>query len=245
MIIEALFQIDADCPYCEHTFKTSRVRSSFKRPYKMDSDFCPHYKEDRPNPDFYVVRVCPKCGCASTEHATKRWLPHQRVAFEAKVAKQWQSREYGGERSWEIALETYQLALVTAQAISESQRVIAGLLHHMAWLFRYRGAEELEKRYLQFALDAYINTYEQEWRDQNDAKLIYMIGEMHLRLSQYNDAAKCFARIIHDKRIMDASVIRAAREQWVVMRERMAADKLGEPDVKLEEKSTKLKYISG
>ncbi len=34
-------------------------------------------------------------------------------------------------------METYQLALLTAQTIGEHKRVVAGLLHHIAWLFRY------------------------------------------------------------------------------------------------------------
>lgn len=85
-------------------------------------------------------------------------------------------------------METYQLALLTAQTIGEHQRVVAGLLHHIAWLFRYRGMEAEEQRYLRFALEAYISVYEYEWQDQNDARLMYMIGELHRRLGEYNEA---------------------------------------------------------
>ncbi|WCF09499.1 DUF2225 domain-containing protein [Paenibacillus thiaminolyticus] len=224
--IEPLFTSRIECPYCSESFEISRVRSRFKKSSRIDSDFCPHYTEDRLNPDYYVVRVCPNCGCASTENSIKNWNHAQRQAFRERVASQWTRKEYGGERTWEQAMETYQLALLTAQTIGEHQRVVAGLLHHIAWLFRYRGMEAEEQRYLRFALEAYISVYEYEWQDQNDARLMYMIGELHRRLGEYNEAGKYFTRIIQDKRIMDAAMIRAARQQWQQMREEMqeAAD---------------------
>ncbi|MCM3338882.1 DUF2225 domain-containing protein [Paenibacillus sp. MER TA 81-3] len=224
MEVEPLYLLQVECPYCKNTFQSSRVRSRFKKPIHIDSDFCPHFGEDKVNPDFYVVRVCPECGCASTENSLKQWLPTHRKDFEEVVASQWKSREYAGERTWEQALETYKLALLTAQTIGESKRVVAGLLHHIAWLYRYRNDTKNELRYLRFALDSYISVFEHEWRDQNDARLIYIIGELYRRLGELNEAAKCFGRIIHDKHIMDAAMIRAAREQWAAIREQMAEE---------------------
>lgn len=113
------------------------------------------------------------------------------------------------------------VGLADGATIGEHKRVVAGLLHHIAWLFRYRGMAAEEQRYLRFALEAYISVYEYEWQGQNDARLMYMIGELHRRLGEYNEAGKYFTRIIQDKRIMDAAMIRAAREQWQQMREEM------------------------
>lgn len=221
MEVEPLFTVKVGCPYCEQVFVTSRVRPRFKKPSRIDSDFCTHYDEGKVNPDYYVVRVCPSCGCASTENSLKHWYEPQRKKFEARIANQWKNRDYGGERTWEDALATYQLALLTAQTIGESHRVVAGLLHHIAWLYRYRNDVVEERRYMQYALDAYVAVLEQEWRDQNDARLIFIIGELYRRLGEFNEAVKCFSKIVHDKRIMDAAMIRAAREQWTLIREEM------------------------
>ena len=238
--VEPLFNLTATCPACERDFQTSRIRPRYKKAISMDSDFCPHYVDPSLNPDYYVVQVCEHCGCGTTEHALKQWSDWQHEEFNKRVSSQWQPRSYAGERSWKVALETYQLALLTAQTIKESHRVIAGLLHHIAWLYRYQGDEAQEQKYLRFALYAYLSVYERESQDLNDARLIFITGDLHRRLGEFSEAAKNFAHIIHDHRIMDAAMIRAAREQWMIMREEMKAQQLEIPDQLFNENKVKL-----
>lgn len=238
--VEPLYELSTTCPACGHSFRTSRIRPRFKKAIRVDSDFCPHYSNPDLNPDYYVVQVCEKCGCGTTEHASKHWSEQQTKLFKETVAAQWKPHAYGGARSWQEALETYQLALITSQAIKESQRIVAGLLHHIAWLYRYKENVEQEQKYLKFALNAYLAVYERESIELNDTKLIYVTGEIHRRLGEYGDAAKCFAKIIHDKRVMDAAIIRSAREQWAVMREEMQRLQLETPDQLFEESKIKL-----
>lgn len=227
-MIESLFSVKVNCTNCEAAFETSRVRPSFKKSIKTDSDFCHYYKD--PNPEFYVVRVCPYCGFASTESFSKKLGEYQKKAFVEKVSTFWKLRDYGKVRSWEESLETYKLALLCAQITEEKERVIAGILHHIAWLNRYKGDEGQEKRFLQFALEAYIKVYESEGIDLNNARLMYLIGELNRRLKNYNEAIKWFSRVINDKKIMDAGMIRACREQWAATREDMIADQLELPE---------------
>ncbi|OXM87657.1 DUF2225 domain-containing protein [Paenibacillus rigui] len=228
-MVEPLFQVKVDCAYCETSFQTSRVRPSFKKATQTDTDFCIHYKDV--NPDFYVVRVCPQCGYASTENSSTTFTPAQRELFKEKVAANWTLKDYGGERNWDVALHTYKLALLCAQLKNEKGRIIAGLLHHIAWLYRYKKDEQQEKRFLQFALEAYTTVFETEGNEVNNARLMYLLGELNRRLKHYVEAVKWFGRVINDKRIMDAGMIRASREQWAVTREDMLADKLELPEV--------------
>lgn len=227
-MVEPLYTTTVNCPCCENKFNTSRVRPSFKKPYRTDSDFCQHFKAH--NPDFYVVRVCPYCGYASTENFATQIGNKQRQAFKSKVSDYWAMQDYGGERTWEDALATYKLSLLTAQAVGEKDRIIAGLLHHIAWLYRYKEDRVNEERFLQHALDAYISVYENEGVDLNNARLMFLIGELHRRLWQYNEAVKWFARVINDKKIMDAGMIRACREAWITTREDMLAAKMELPE---------------
>lgn len=118
-------------------------------------------------------------------------------------------------------METYKLALICAQTIGETDRIIASLLHHIAWLYRYKYNVEQEKRFLEYSLEAYIRVYEKEGVGGSDARLMYLIGELNRRIGKYNDAVKWFGRVINDKRIMDAAMIRASREQWALLREEM------------------------
>ncbi|NHN33493.1 DUF2225 domain-containing protein [Paenibacillus agricola] len=227
MAVEPLYQIKVECAYCKVPFQTSRVRPSFKKVIQTDTDFCAHYKGT--NPDFYVVRVCPSCGYASTENAVNEFNAEQLRAIHERVTANWTYKDYGNERTWDEAMHTYKLALICAQLRNEKGRVIAGLLHHIAWLYRYKNDEAQEKRFLQFALDAYTTVLESETAELNNARLMYLMGELNRRLKNYAPAVKWFARVINDKRIIDAGMITASRNQWFAVREDMLAEKLELP----------------
>jgi uncharacterized protein (DUF2225 family) len=227
-MVEPLYDINVKCTYCEHSFQTSRVRPSFKKAKGTDTDFCVHYKEI--NPDFYVVRICPFCGFASTENFSDKMTSAQKADFEQKVARNWTMKEYGKERTWDDALQTYKLALVCAQIKDEKVRVIAGILHHLAWLYRYKEDWEQEKRFLGFALDAYVSVYETEGISLNNAKLMYLMGELNRRLSNFNEAVMWFGRIINDRKIVDAAMIKASRDMWALTREDMLLAKMELPE---------------
>lgn len=227
MEIDPLFQITTACVCCELKFETSRVRPSFKQTIRRDSDFCAYYKNE--NPDFYVVRVCPHCGFAFTENSAAKLTADQRKRFEEKVGASSKKKDYSNKRTLEVAMDTYKLALICAQVIQDKERIVASMLHHIAWLYRYAGNEDQEKRFVQYARDSYIRVFETEAAGPSDARLMYLIGELCRRLGEYNEAVRWFSRVIHDQRIMDAGMIRAAREQWSVLREDMLARKMELP----------------
>lgn len=221
--IEPLYSITVTCCYCEQDFQTSRVRPSLKKAIRRDTDFCAYYKDE--NPDFYVVRVCPSCGFSSTENSVDKLTPVQRKLFAEKIETRWKPRDFGGARDWDAALETYKLALICAQTIGDKQRIIASILHHIAWLHRYKSDEEQEQRFIQYALDSYVKVYEQEGVRGGDARLLYLIGELYRRVGNFNEAVKWFSRLVNDQKIVDAAMIRAAREQWAELREQMQEER--------------------
>lgn len=59
-MIDPLYTVKCTCLMCGNEYHTSKVRPSFKKPYKRDTDFCLHYQET--NPEFYVdsnmIRAC-------------------------------------------------------------------------------------------------------------------------------------------------------------------------------------------
>lgn len=217
-----LYSIKVICCNCEHEFSTSRVRPSLKKAIRRDADFCSYYKDE--NPDYYVVRVCPSCGFASTENSADKLADWQRKSFSDQVGKRWISRDFGEKRNWEVALETYKLALICAQSIKDKDRIIASLLHHIAWLYRYQGDTAQEQRFLRYSLDMYVKVFENDGIGGNDARLMYLIGELYRRIGEFGNAVKWFSRLINDQKITDAAMIRAAREQWAILREQMQGD---------------------
>lgn len=74
---------------------------------------------------------------------------------------------------------------------------------------------------MKHALSSYIKVFENEGISGNDARLMYLIGELNRRIGAYNEAVKWFSKVINDKKIIDASMIRASREQWALLREEM------------------------
>ncbi|AIQ43555.1 DUF2225 domain-containing protein [Paenibacillus sp. FSL R7-0297] len=222
-----LYSIKVVCCNCEHEFSTSRVRPSLKKAIRRDADFCSYYKDE--NPDYYVVRVCPKCGFASTENSADKLVEWQRKSFEAQVGRRWVTRDFGDKRSWEVALETYKLALICAQSIKDKERIIASLLHHIAWLYRYQGDMVQEQRFLRYSLDEYVKVFENDSSGGNDARLMYLIGELNRRVGDFAMAVRWFSRVINDQRIVDAAMIRASREQWAILREQMRGEEI-DPD---------------
>lgn len=217
--MDPLYQTKVACVCCEAEYSTSRVRPSLKRAIRSDSDFCAYFSSV--NPDYYVVRVCPYCGFASTENSNARLVEWQRKAYLDRIGQHWTKRDYGGERSGADALACYKLALLTAETIKDKDRVVAGILHHIAWLYRYEGNAEQELRFLGYALDAYVRTYESERDLVNNARLLYLIGELNRRLGRFHEAVRWFSRVVHDKSIMDAAMIRASREGWQAVRDEM------------------------
>ncbi|AGA56786.1 MAG: DUF2225 domain-containing protein [Thermobacillus sp.] len=228
-MIDPLFQVKVQCPCCENTFSSSRVRPSFRKVTRTDSDFCSHYR-DEVNPDFYVVRVCPNCGYASTENSLQELTPRQKELYKNRIGKSWVRRDYGGQRTWEEALDCYKLALLCAQTVGDKDRVIAGLLHHIAWMYRLRDNQEQERRFLRYALEAYIRVYELEGVNIDNARLMYLIGELYRRLDEPYEAVRWFSRVVNDKRIMDAGMIKASREAWQNIRQEMLEKKMELPD---------------
>lgn len=227
-MVEPLFQVKVTCANCEMEFRTSRVRSSFKKATRTDTDFCIYYKDI--NPDYYVVRVCPYCGFAGTENFSNQMTAAQKKRFQEKIGQYWSHRDFGNKRNWDQAMQTYKLALLCAQLKDEKDRIVAGILHHIAWLYRYKRNWEQEKRFLEYALEAYISVFEWEGDEVNNARLMYLIGELNRRLGHFQQAVRWFSRVINDKRIMDAGMIRASREQWSATREYMIAANMELPE---------------
>jgi uncharacterized protein (DUF2225 family) len=232
--VDPMFQVQVTCACCEAVFKTSRVRPSFKRAIRSDSDFCSYYKTI--NPDYYVVRVCPFCGFASTENFSEKLTVKQKAGYREKLGVHWSVKDYGGERTEKETMDCYKLSLLTAQTVGEKDRVIAGVLHHIAWLYRYQENKEQENRFLAFALDAYIRVFETERDSLSNARLMYLIGELHRRLGGYHEAVRWFGRVINDKNILDAGMIRASREMWQTIREDMTNGGMQLPE-EMSEKS--------
>ena len=215
-MLEPLYQKTIVCDQCKAQFITSKVRSSTVRVARTDSDFCAHYKDI--NPNFYEVRVCPKCGNATTEKFSVPFNNVSRTIFLDKIGNQWRTKDFGGERTKEEALQAYKLALINAQIRGERDVIIAQLCHHIGWLYRYDEMFEEEKRFLGLALKSYMQAYVNEKSDIHLAKLMYVIGDLHARTGDSGEAIRWFGKVINDKTAVDPALVQMARDRWADLR---------------------------
>ena len=216
LMIEPLYKKTIVCDQCKSQFTTSKIRSSTVRVDYTDSDFCAHYREN--NPNFYEVRVCPNCGSASTEKFMVPFNQVSRSIFMDKIGNHWRTKDFGGERTKEEAMQAYKLALLGAQIRGERDVIIAQLCHHIAWLYRYDEKQDDEKRFLGLALKSYMQSYVNEKADIHLSKLIYVIGELHARTGDVAEAIRWFGKIINEKSNVDPAMSQKARERWSDLR---------------------------
>ena len=220
--LSPLYDKKFTCPVCDYNFVSKKLRSRFVKPIRTDSDFGPVFaKGDSNNPLFYYVAVCPECGFAFSEDFSTNisQTSKQRVREELS-AKMEKTVDYGQERDFSQAVNTYKLAIYSGQLVRERHLVLAKLCHRLAWL--YRGMEEVaeERRFLELAASefeqAYINSdYDEE--KVPEIQILYLVGAINHKLGKYNEAVQFFAKVTeHETRSRYTKYVNLARRQWKI-----------------------------
>ena len=127
------------------------------------------------------------------------------------------------KRNVDTALISMQMGIRTAQLKKVPPAELAGLLLGAAWISREIGNEELEHTYMREALTNYIEAYKNgsdSIGNLSDVQAVYLIGELNLRLGNYNEAVNWFNQAIFHKNIKKYPQIeKQARDQWALARE--------------------------
>lgn len=211
---------EVNCPICMMKFNTTKIKTSALRVDHRDEDFCIYYENY--NPIYYDVFVCPNCGYAATENAFDNISDKDKaVLAEAFVGRQ-VGRNFCGVRTHKDALDSYKIALYTANLINSKNSYIAGLALKAAWMYRYI-KDEGEKVYLKMALDNYIEAYNKESfpvNNMDELTVMYLIGEISRRLEVYEQSVYWFSKITsHPDRNSNMRIQKLAKEQWHAVRE--------------------------
>ncbi len=212
-----LFQAEVSCPLCGRDFSLLRVRYSRLTVARRDEDFCLHYREG--NPYRYWVWVCPHCGYASPETAfSSPWRPE---VLRSLLRGKKPALDFTGERSFEVGLASFKLALFQAERSSAPHSLRAGLALRAAWLLRVEGKEEEEPPYLRLAREEYLRALDREKfpvGKMTEETVRYMIGELSLRLGEAREAMGWFSRLA-ESREGEPKIRSLAREGWRRARE--------------------------
>ena len=222
-VLQPYYEKSVLCPLCETSFHTRKIRSRFSNPYKIDADFCPYFKDDRNNPLFYFVAVCPQCGYSSSEQFSSLFPLDSKKHIWEKVSSSWKNLNFCEERSAKQAIDSYKLAIFCGELKKEKHEVMAGLCLRLAWIYRKNGEQEQEKRFMQLAVQKYEEAYlknESFSESMSEMKVLFIIGELHRRLDQPKEAMHNFSKVIkHQNKDFEMKLVKMAREQWMLMRD--------------------------
>ncbi len=216
------------CPLCNNSFFTLRVRSKACRVEKKDEDFCTHYKGI--NPLFYEIIVCPCCAYSASENAWEELTQEDIITLKGAFSGKLVERTFCSERSLIDAIDSFKLALFTANIKKAKNSVIAGLCLRLAWLYRF-GGNEKEAAFLKHALDNYKEAFNKESLpigNMDEITMLYLLGELSRRAGMLDESIVWFSKAVASPQKRDNPRIeRLTREQWGLVREVHSRSKAG------------------
>lgn len=231
-VLKALYQAKIVCPICSTKFESTRVRSSSIRVGKIDSDFCKHY-ESAANPLYYEMMVCPECGFAFDLDLSKMHMnakQRERLKLRLQSVRRDRAKDYSGMRTLKDAIETYQLALfaLEEEPVKNSKK---GMLYlKTAWLYRFAGDEEKERKHIEKAITFFALAYEKEsFSDpKSEFNIVYLLGTLNLMADKNQESAKWLDRVLrHPAKSLQPLVVNQARDLWAEVRRKIKEEKQG------------------
>jgi len=218
---EKLYNKTIECPVCQNSFNTKKVRTSSIRMLKRDSDFCPYYTSE--NPLFYSVYVCNNCGYGALEGSFNSIVDSGKQSIRDFVTPKWHKRDFGGKRSVKDAIDAYKIALLCHQITKSPKSIIGNICLRLAWFYRYL-EDSREMEFINHAIKSFESAYigERIDKDQHfdEIVVLYIIGELNRRAGNYKEAISWFNKTLEHKNIKKKRHIELkAREQWALTRE--------------------------
>lgn len=224
-IHNVLYDKSVNCRHCETPFTTKRVRSGSLAVQQRDTDFCTQFKEKSLNPILYSVHVCPQCGFAFTDQFNPKLTPSQAKKVQKNITAKWTSKNFGSFRREAEAIACFKLAIYAAALTDQPHSVKAGLYLRLAWLYRFAENITEELRFIGMAVDEYELSYiHSDYmigdKEMSEVRLLYLIGELHRRLGEFDNAIRYFGKALEFRdRAMESGIIRMAQDQWQLARE--------------------------
>lgn len=221
-----LYDKNVCCPVCNCQFTTKKVRSRGLKVLEKHDDYNIVYKDI--NPTYYNVWICPECGYSATESEYIELSKPQKNIIWENVRTRWLKRDFGGVRNVTEAIESYKLALVTAQLLNKSKAYRGNLCLRLAWIYReQKSPNEIE--YLKHAHKYFIESYSQEKLPTgglDEVTMAYLIAELNRGLGSYMEAIKWYSKALDNPEIKKKRQLQLkAREQWRLAKEEYDAER--------------------
>jgi len=230
MALSALWVKKVKCPFCDHEFETTRVRASALKVKEKQTDFGSVF--EGPCGYFYAVTACPNCLFAARNEDFETVRPEYEKKIMEACKKAAQSKGprpdiFGaGEIAPEAAIKRHELALAFLKLRSHVDLgELAGLSMHIAWIHRLSGSPGGEAQAMEQALKAYEEYFEKGGKlpdKLGEPGVLYLIGELHLRLNRPRNARRNFERARASKEIKSyPSIANLTRDRILAAKDMM------------------------
>lgn len=220
---EGLYNKEVVCPVCSKKFQTTKVKARATKVKSRDSDFCVHYEDI--NPIYYDAWVCENCGYANQADKFEEISHNEADILRNRLMPKWNKHSLSGERDIDTAIEAFKLVLISHDYRGAKAIDFAKACLRIAWLYRYKGDEEEELKFIRHSLEYYTEVYEKESfpvDKLDESTCVYMIGELNFRVGNYSEAVKWFSRLISSEEARKKpALIEAAREQYQLVKEKL------------------------
>ena len=211
---EALFDKTYKCPVCNKDFKAKTVKVGKARQVGSDMDLRPRYQ----NIDSikYDAVLCPHCGYAALSKSFDKILPRESKLVQDKISNNFHRKEKEvGIVSYDLAIEYYKLALLTAMVREGKDSEKAYICLKTAWLHRGKreeletkensnqellaDIEEKENNFLKSSMNSFLIAREKEsppFYGMDEFTLDYLLAYLCIKFENYDYAKKLVSGII-------------------------------------------------
>lgn len=192
-----LYDATFTCPVCQNAISARTVKSSAIRRQKSDSDLFTRYSSV--NPYFYEVILCNVCGYAAMRHDFDKIREYQVQLIQQKISPKWQGRRYPEVYDVNIAIERFKLALLNSVVMESKASRKAIICLRLAWMYRLLEDDQNEKLFLKQAVEGFNEAYSTEdfpISGMDKFTAMYLIGELHRRTDNLDEANSWFSKII-------------------------------------------------
>lgn len=225
---DKMWKKDAKCPNCRTMFHAWDLKSTAVNAGTRESDYRIVY--DGPDPNLYRVWVCPNCQLAANADdfvkMTSNQLARAKPTIEATIAANPTTYDFGYYRDENLAMRSYQLAVAYYDGMKGGDEKCAGLYHRMAWIERARERPEEEKVWLAKAAEYYEKAFTSSDAGSQGVRWAYLIGDLSIRLENYQKAAKWFTTAAAQPDFKTQSGLeKQVRDRWAEANEKLRASK--------------------
>lgn len=234
MSTEFTFVVEKQCPVCgEHT-RVVKVKSRLMAT-QVDSDYCCHYRDF--DPYLYHVWVCEHCGYAADEKVFLMALPNgHKKKVTAALREKHINFEFHEYRDMPDGVASLKLAIYCAEVLKAPLARRAGLTLRLAWLYRLNDEKDLERKYIERAVELYERSLMRERYpidNLTDDMVTYLLGALYADLGDDKKAIIYLSKLTgnNSQPVANDKLARDARKLWQEIRARgHFDDNVSEPE---------------